>query len=355
MRRMRKKKKNGFLIFAAIAVSLVAILFLLWIILKAHGKWKLTQVSDDISLKSENSEWQDGWILKDGQVYSYNKDILTFLFMGIDKDNEVIHSKDSTDGGQADALFLFVLNPHNKSLKVISVNRNTMTDIRIYDESGNYVDTAKGQIALQHGFGDGLEKSCEYEKEAVAKLFYNIPIHGYCAVNMDAVTELTNLLGGVDLVSIEDVYSAMQDETLGQPIVMQGEEVHLDGRKAYSYVRYRKENQEGSSDLRLARQQQFLAALAKKALTATKEDIKTPVRLYKAVARQMVTDVSIDEIAYLSGLIGDYELKTENFYSLSGETVQGEKYEEFYVDEEALMGLILEVFYEKMEDTKEME
>ena len=35
-----------------------------------------------------------------------------------------------------------------------------------------------------------------------------------------------------------------------------------------------------------------------------------------------------------------------HFYSLKGETIQGEEFEEFYVDEEALYELIIDIFYE---------
>ena len=112
-------------------------------------------------------------------VYAYNEDIMTFLFMGIDKNSDAIEVAEGTDGGQADALFLAVMNPHDKTIKVIGINRNTMTDIDIYNEQGAYVTTTKAQIAVQHGFGNGVEKSCEYQQKAVANLFYNLPIHGW--------------------------------------------------------------------------------------------------------------------------------------------------------------------------------
>ncbi len=117
----------------------------------------------------------------EGKVYAYNEDIMTFLFMGIDKDNEVREVAEGTDGGQADALFLLVLNPKTGTFQIISVNRNTMTDIRLYDSSGEYLSTVQAQIAVQHGFGNGVEESCEYQVDAVRRLFYNLPIHGYCA------------------------------------------------------------------------------------------------------------------------------------------------------------------------------
>ena len=36
-------------------------------------------------------------------------------------------------------------------------------------------------------------------------------------------------------------------------------------------------------------------------------------------------------------------------YTVSGETVMGEEFEEFYVDDDALYDLIIQIFYEEVE------
>lgn len=87
----------------------------------------------------------------------------------------------------------------------------------------------------------------------------------------------------------------------------------------------------------------------KAAKKAAKENISVILDLYQAVMPQMVTDVSLDEVAYLAPLLVDYRFSDNSFYTMTGETVAGEQFEEFYVDETALYELILEVFYEKVE------
>lgn len=132
-------------------------------------------------------DWQNGWVKYKNQIYAYNEDILTFLFMGIDKQDETVQEMpEGTDGGQADALFLLVLNPRKKEMDLIGINRNTMTQIDMYSDTGAYIDTITAQICVQHGFGNGMEESCVYQKEAVSRLFYGLPIHGYAAVNYSA-------------------------------------------------------------------------------------------------------------------------------------------------------------------------
>lgn len=297
-------------------------------------------------------EWQEGWIKYSNQVYTYNEDIMTFLFMGIDKTEAVEEVAEGTDGGQADALFLLVLNPHDTSVKVIGINRNTMTDINLYDETGAYMRTVRAQIAVQHGFGNGVEESCKYQTEAVSHLFYNLPIHGYCAVNMDAVVPLTDLAGGIELTALEDIKSMLPGEMKNGVLIHEGENVCLDGKSAYSYVRWRDINEAGSADRRLERQKQFLNLYIKKVKEKTASDITFPIRLYQEIEDRTVTDISVDELTYLVSIAKDYSFSPDNIYSLQGETKMGEQFEEYYVDEQALYELILDIFYEPVTNLK---
>lgn len=292
--------------------------------------------------EQQERQWQEGWIQYKDSIYEYNEDIMSFLIMGIDKKGDVKEAEGGANGGQADALFLTVVNPRNRTIKIIGINRNTMTDIDFYNETGAYVTTAKAQIAIQHGFGNGLEESCEYQKKAVAKLFYNLPIHGYAAVNMSAIATINDAVGGVDVKVLEDMTSV--DRSL-----VEGENVHLMGESAFWYVDYRDMERFASADMRLDRQKQYLKALVTTAMGAARKDLMVVTDLYQAVKPQMVTDISLDEAVYLAPMLTDYRFGEDSFYMLDGETVMGEKFEEFYPDEDALCEMILEIFYEKVE------
>ena len=63
----------------------------------------------------------------------------------------------------------------------------------------------------------------------------------------------------------------------------------------------------------------------------------------------MVTSLSVDEITYLASTLLGYDFSMENIISIQGEMAMGEKNEEFYIEEEALRTLIIEIFYEKVE------
>ncbi len=308
----------------------------------AAGQPALQSAEEEILTKEEEEKWQEGWVKYQGEVYAYNEEILTFLIMGIDKQSDVEEVAEGTDGGQADALFLLVLNPKDKSIKVVGINRNTMTDIDTYDKNGEYVSTVKAQLAIQHGFGNGMEESCEYQRKAVENLFYQLPVHGYAAINMSAVATINDAVGGVDVTVPADLDGINED-------FVEGSRMHLMGENAFWYVKYRDTDVFGSADMRLERQKMYLSGFIEAAKQAAHKDISVAIDLYQAVKPWMVTDVSLDEAAYLAPVLADYEFNGENFYLLQGETVMGEQYEEFYLDEDAVFGLILEIFYEKVQ------
>lgn len=300
--------------------------------------------SSEPETAAEEAAWQAGWVRYNGGLYEYNKDIMTFLMMGIDKREEFKELPEGTDGGQADALFLLVLNAQERSIKLISINRNAMTDIDFYDENGAYTQTVEAQVAIQHGFGNGMEESCEYQVDAVRRLFYNIPIHGYCAINMQAISILTDMVEGIEVTVLEDIPLRQSGLT-----AKQGEQLLLKGSDAYDYIQYRDVHVDGSADGRLLRQQQFLDLFMKKVKAAIKGDLGLPLRLYGAITKQMVTDVTAEEVLYLVSQAADYELNVEGSASLKGETVLGKQFEEFYVDDEDLYRLVIENFYRSVE------
>lgn len=290
-----------------------------------------------------NTVWENDWVRYNGNVYDYNEDITTFLIMGIDKDDEVVKEvQEGTDGGQADALFLLVLNPHDESIKIIGINRNTMTDVDIYDDYGRYMTTTIAQIAVQHGFGNGMEESCEYQVKAVSNLFYQLPIHGYAAINMSAISTINDIVGGVDVTVLEDL-------TKWDSKLVEGAQVHLEGESAFHYVKSRDVKLFGSSDRRLERQRQYLNGFIKAARAMSMENSNAAIDLFTAISDKMVTDITADEISYLAPYMTRYSFDASDFMMIDGETQKNGQYEEFYVDEDDLYKTILEVFYEKVD------
>lgn len=287
--------------------------------------------------------WKEGWVRYDGKVYEYNENILTFLFLGIDKMEKVSASKDNVSGGQADAIFLVTANPDTKEISLIGVNRDTMVDVVMKgmgEDGGDLIYPA--EIATQHGFGDGMEESCELTRDAVSKLFYELPIHGYVSFNMGGIADLNDALGGVEVTIQKDMtkYNSKWKE---------GTTVTLMGKEAYSYIHDRDTTEFESARDRLGRQKQYLSCFVGQTMEQVKKDITLPVTLYQKFKPYIVTDISVDEIAYLAAELSSYHFDAEAIYTLEGETKLGEKFEEFYPDKEALKALMIQLFYKEVD------
>ena len=295
--------------------------------------------STEATVQPEN--WQAGWVRYNGKVYEYNSDIMTFLIMGIDKEGTVSAGSSGEDGGQADGQFLLVLNPDTKKMQVIAINRNTMTDVDVYDEDGNFVGTYNLQICLAHGYGDGMQQSCERAEKSVSNLFYDLPINGYISLNMGGVANLVDAVGGVTVPRIK-----YENEKL-----VYGDDQTLSGAQAYSYIRSRGEDYDSAS-YRLEKQKEFLKAFITSVKAKVVKDPTVAISLLNVAGKYIVTDVDTNEITYLAGQIGSYSFDP-TIYALKGKTTPAEDgttgHEEFVYDEDELYDLMMNIFYKEVE------
>lgn len=60
--------------------------------------------------------------------------------------------------GQADCIMLLCMNTEDMTGTLLNISRDSMTDIDIYDISGDFVATEKQQLALQYAYGRALKK-----------------------------------------------------------------------------------------------------------------------------------------------------------------------------------------------------
>jgi len=261
--------------------------------------------------------------------------------MGTDQTGKNTAQSGSLDGGQADVQVLVVLDFDEKRIELIPINRNTMVDVDVYDELGNVIRTQKAQIAVQHGVGNGMEESCEYQVKAVSRFLFQIPIYGYASMSLEGLAPLSNAIGGVDV-------TVPADELTEGLSFHKGETIHLSGNEALNFVRER-DHDVGGADRRLERQKVFMKALISRVLKSIKEDPKSVISIYSSAAKYMTTDIDTNEMIYLAGKSASLRYDGSSMHSIAGETVRGEDFDEFYADETALKELILNIFYEKIE------
>lgn len=340
-----KKQTPGKKTYLKIIFIVFLVLILLVVVVAAIRKEGKAEEGSSTQKEADTPEekWQEGTIRYDGRSYEYNHNIKTYLFLGIDKDEKVSKAADGISGGQSDALFLLVEDSDKKELSVIAINRNTMAMLDIYDREGDYLGQEEGQICLQHGYGDGMRTSCSRSAEAVSRLFYNLPINGYLSLNMGAIPGLNDAVGGVEV----EVMQSLKDEQRGVDL-KEGELKTLNGQEAYVYLRSRDLNEFDSSSLRLERQKQYLLQFFQKAKQEVAKDASVGTAIYSAMEDYMVTNI---ETADLITEISEYHLDGEQVYTVPGETVMGEQFEEFYPDEDAFYKMIIDIFYQPVEET----
>lgn len=324
---MKKKNIIVFIISIVVILAISAVAFAM----KNNSKEE-KNTSSKLQQESEN------YISYNGQKYQHNDHLRTYLYMGIDKDGPVAEAEDSVSGGQSDAMFLIVVDSEKKTISVLSINRNTMTDVDVYDKDGNFVDTRELQICLQHGFGDGMRTSCQRSVDAVSNLLYGEPVSGYIAMNMDAMPLMNDSVGGVTVEVLDDLTSPSRNVSLHK-----GETVTLNGDEAYVYLRSRDINEFDSASERLNRQMQYIQAFVKQAKS---KDAATLVSAYDAITDYIVTNVDVPNLV---NKLTTYEFDDSRMYTIPGETQMGEQYEEYHVDEDALYQVMLDIFYKPVE------
>lgn len=350
-RKARRKKRKIILITICSVIAILIIgIVATFMILRYQGEKSLKEKTQNVQKDTEND-----YITYNGKKYQYKEDMVNILCLGIDirQDNldewaqederaaegEAVAQKRRS--GQADAIFILALDTKEHTLDVIAVPRDIMVPVKKYTIGGEYMGTENLQITLQHAYGDGKEWSCELMEEAVSNLFYQLPINGYCSINMLAVPIINDAVGGVQVHIDEDL-------TLLNPEFIAGSDVLLQGDAAMDFVGGRDITVAQSSLARIGRQKEYLMSFAQAAKSAVGNDVTLPVELYQTLSEYMVTDISVDEVTYLASEAVQCSISEDCLHIVDVDVQQGEKYEEYYVKEDELYQMIIDVFYEEV-------
>lgn len=344
-RRKKRKKmklwKKILLSVLCVILAVVLIIVATFAILFYKGSQELYEKDYNIVAPEnvENLEVQDDgdYVIYNNKKYQYNKNITSILFMGVDK-REMSETDVYGTGGQADFIALAAVDTSTGKISFININRDTMTDVAIYSEGGSYIGMEELQLCLAYAYGDGKETSCENTVNSVERIFYNVPINSYFSLDLEGIIAVNDSIGGVDVVSPETIY-----------MFNEGESYHLEGSMAEAFVRRRNTAVLDSNLSRNERQKIYLEAFMNKVIALTKEDITTPISLYNASAPYSCTNLNPSKICYLAESVVMSNGLSVEMMSVPGEVKEGEKFAEFYVDEDKFYEMFLSVFYNEIE------
>ena len=206
----------------------------------------------DLNQNSDTVEYK-------GETYKYNDHLSNYLFLGIDTREAVDTYQSQADAGQADAIFLVSMDRATEKIKVLFIPRDSMTRIETFNPYGQSLGETTDHLNIQYAFGDGKEKSCELMKTAVSNMLDGLPIQGYCSMNMDGISVITDFVGGIQLTIPDDSLADVNPE------YKKGAVVDITGETAEQFVRYRDIDKTQSALVRQERQKTFLQALVQKA------------------------------------------------------------------------------------------
>lgn len=254
---------------------------------------------------------RDGSALREEQIEPY-KDNVSILFIGVD-DSE---SRDDVNS-RSDALMLATLNNDDKSIKLLSIPRDSL----VYIPEVGYQD----KITHAHAFG-GVEASIE-----TVEGLLNIPVDYFVKMNFNAFIDVVDALGGI---TVDVPYERVElDENDKKTIHLKPGLQNLDGRHALALARTRK----ADSDIeRGKRQQVILKSMIEKAGSVS--SIGKYGEVIDALGNNMTTDLSFDDmkamIAYLNN--GSPLIET---YTLEGHDDSSTGVYYWRIDEENLQSL----------------
>lgn len=333
---MNRNRKYPFLIILTILLACLALFFAVKFFSALEDRLDPQPTEYEEFIKErESREWQRT-IKYNGKKYHVKDGLTTLMLLGVDNAGSEYAGKALGAYGRMDAIMLLLLNDKDKSITTLSISRDTITSVDVYNPKGEFLYAGNMQITFQYGFGDSPKRCCYLAKKCVSSLLHGMYIDGVMSMTMDAIPTVVDIMGGLKLTFNED-YSYID------PSYTKGKTVTLNGKEAERFVRYRDTNEAGSNEKRVKRQiwvvEEIFAQLRSLGGAAFVDDVMDKAGKY------IESDISADNLKKLSS----YKV-TGDMLKLPGRSEEGEYHDEFIYDEEALQQMIVDLFYEEVKD-----
>ena len=253
---------------------------------------------------------------------------LNVAVFGVDKDET-----------RTDVAFVVHYDSEQESIQLISVPRDTRVDVceEVEDLLGGRYGVTKFNAV--HAYGGeifGPEAAILQMEDLLG-----ISIDHYVKINFDALVEIVDAVGGVEVDVPQDMYWDMSD-TGDITINLKKGLQTLDGEKALQLVRFRRY---ADGDVgRIQVQQLFLKALAEKVLS-TESIVKNLGDYIEVMYKYVKTDVSLTDALKYANYITKVDMDKISMETLpgAGQYVGGVSY--FVHDPQATREMVDRVFY----------
>lgn len=234
------KKRTAVKIIVTLAVSLL-------ICGSAFGIYLVKKAENAADRAFETAGDREMSDLREEQVEPLH-DNISILFIGVD-DSEARNQDDHNI--RSDALVLATLNNEDKSIKLVSIPRDTYT----YIPDAGYEDKITHAYALE-----GPSSTIESVEELL-----QVPVDYYVRMDFQAFIEVVDALGGIEAEVPYDLEEKDENDIHGAIVLEEGLQT-LDGREALALARTRHYDNDIE---RGKRQQMLIESIMNKALSAT--------------------------------------------------------------------------------------
>ena len=334
-------------VFLSLIVIIASVIGVLWL----TGKSKLLKKDVDVKIPSNvQAEVDDENIITyNGERYKYNENVTSVLCMGIDRDvNSTGPTTVSGSSGQADALYLLVIDTKTGKLTAVAIPRDSIVEVDLYSNKGKYIGVDQTQICLSFAYGNGKKTSCENTVRSVSRLFLGMPVNSYFAVDYRSIPTLHNAVGNFSVIPNENLTLYADG---GPYYLKKGKSFKLTGKTAFQYLQVRNQHKVNAAYLRMERQIDYLKKYGTTAYKKTKENISFPVKLFNKVSKNSITDLDASKITFLSSCaIKNSSNISIDFIKLKGEYKQGDnKFAELFLDENQIFDTVISLFYKKID------
>lgn len=200
---------------------------------------------------------------RDEPVAFKEKDPFSVLMLGVDEREG--------DRGRSDTMIVLTVNPSNNSVKMLSIPRDTRTEI-VGKEKEDKINHA-------YAFG-GVPMAMD-----TVENFLDIPIDYYMQVNMEGFQDIVDAVGGVTVQSDLDFSQDGFHFSKG--------ELNLNGKEALAYSRMRHEDPRGDFG-RQTRQRQIIQGVIKEG--ASLSSITNFSDIFTALGKNVKTNLTFDQL-----------------------------------------------------------
>ena len=220
------------------------------------------------------------------------------LIMGTDKSAAREQSGETDDTYRSDSMMLARIDPVQKKVTLVSIERDTLVDIEGYGVN---------KINAAYTFGGPA-----LAVKTVSK-FAGVPISHYAEINFDGFKAVVDALGGVEV----DVPITIDDDLAGGHVdaglqTLNGDQALILCRSRHAYDDY------GSGDYyRAANQRMVLGAIAKKLLET---DPATMANTVTSLCDYVTTDMKVSDIASVAMSMRGMDTSTDIYSTMNPTT-----------------------------------